>query len=175
MNFIFRSTEGFIARVRSDLMRPHPFAHERVGFITTRAARGLDHLVVLAENYYPVADDDYLPDETVGAMMGPEALRKALELALLNPVGVFHVHMHLLGRRLWFSPVDLREQLKYIPDFFKVRRNMPHGAIVLSPQSAAGRAWLAPDQIVPIEEFDVVGARVQVTRSSKDGSTDFYV
>src|SRR5450759_2444986 len=108
MSVLFRSTEGFMARMRSDLMRPHPFAYERVGFITTRAARGLDHLVVLAEHYYPVADEDYLPDETVGAMMGPEALRKALELALLNPVGIFHVHMHLMGRRLWFSGIDLR-------------------------------------------------------------------
>lgn len=175
MSVLFRSTEGFMERVRSDLMRPHPFAHERVGFITTRAARGLDHLVVFAEDYYPVADEDYLPSEAVGAMMGSEALRKALELALLKPVGVFHVHMHLLGRRLWFSPIDLREQVKYIPDFFKVRRNMPHGAIVLSPQSAAGRAWLSPDQIVPIDEFNVVGAKLQVVRSSEDGSTDFYV
>jgi hypothetical protein len=69
-----------------------------------RAAQGQDHLVLLAQNYFPVADMDYLPDDTVGAMKGAEALRKALEIALLNPVGMFHVHIHMLGRRLWFSP-----------------------------------------------------------------------
>lgn len=175
MTVIFRSTENFMAHVRSDLMLPHPFAHERVGFITARAARGLDHLVLLAENYHPVTDDDYLPDPTVGAMLGQEALRKALELALLTPVSVLHVHMHMLGRRLWFSNIDLREQRRFVPDFFKVRPNMPHGAIVLSPQSAAGRVWLAPEQIVPIAEFNVIDAKLQLTRSSEDGSTDFYV
>ena len=93
---------------------------------------------------------------------------------MLNPVGVFHVHMHEFPGRLWFSRVDLREQLKYVPDFFKVRPGMPHGAIVLSPHSAAGRVWLGPEEIVHIDEFNVVGARMKITRSSNDGSTDFY-
>src|SRR5437660_5723305 len=114
MRILFRATEHFLADVRSDLMRPHRFAHERVGFISVRAAQAQNHLVLLAQNYFPVADADYLPDPTVGAMMGPEALRKALEIALLNPVGMFHVHMHMLGRRLWFSPTDLSEQLRYV-------------------------------------------------------------
>lgn len=176
MTVLFRATTDFMARVRSDLARKHPFAHERVGFITVRAAQGLEHLVLLADGYYPVADEDYLRDPSVGAMIGQEALRKALEVALLNPVGVFHVHMHDLpsSRRLWFSPVDLREQLKFVPDFFKVRRDMPHGAIVLGPHGAAGRAWLAPDEVVKIAEFNETGARLKITRSSEDGSTDFY-
>jgi hypothetical protein len=49
-----------------------------------------------------------------------------------------------------------------------------HGAIVLSPYSAAGRAWLAPDKIVPIAEFNEIGAQIKITTSSTDGSTDFY-
>jgi hypothetical protein len=173
---LFRATADFMARVRSDLSRRHLFAHERVGFITVRAAQGLEHLVLLADEYHPVADEDYLRDPSVGAMMGQEALRKALEIALLNPVGIFHVHMHDLPsrRRLWFSPVDLREQAKYVPDFFKVRHDMPHGAVVLSPYSAAGRAWLAPNKVVNIAEFDGIGDRLRIKRSSKDGSTDFY-
>jgi len=174
MNIVFRSTQGFMDRVRSDLMRPHPFAHERVGFIAVRAAQGLDHLVLFAEDYHPVADADYLRDDQVGAMMSQEALRKALELALFKPVGIFHVHMHTLGPRLWFSGVDLREQRKYVPDFFNIRRSMPHGAIVLSPQSAAGRTWVSADQITPINEFNIVGQRMQIIRASEDGSTDFY-
>jgi hypothetical protein len=62
-----------------------------------------------------------------------------------------------------------------VPDFFKVRSTMPHGAIVLSPRSAAGRTWLAPDNVVPIDEFNIVGAKLEVVRASEDGSTDFYV
>ena len=173
MSIIFRATETFLALVRSDLLRPHEFAHERVGFITVRAAQGSEHLVVLAQDYHPVSDADYLHDPSVGAMMGQEAIRKALEIALLNPVGIFHVHMHVGPGRLWFSPIDLREQLKYVPDFFKVRPGMPHGALVLSPHSAAGRVWLGPKQPVQISEFNVIGSQVKITWSASDGSTDF--
>jgi hypothetical protein len=174
MSVLFRATDDFMASVRADLTRPHPFAHERVGFISVRAAQGLEDIVLLAQDYHPVGDTEYLNDPTVGAMMGQEALRQALEIALLNPVGLFHVHMHTLPGRLWFSQIDLREQQRYVPDFFKVRAGMPHGAIVLSPYSAAGRAWLGPDEITRIAEFNVVGARMKIIRSSNDGSTDFY-
>ena len=170
----FRATAAFLTRARKDLMQPHAFAHERVGFITVRAAQGAEGIVLVAESYYPVADEDYLEDPTVGAMIGQEALRKALELALLNGVGVFHVHMHGLTPRLWFSSTDLREQTKFIPDFFTVCSHMPHGAIVLNAKTAAGRVWLGPDQVKNIDEFDQVGARLIVNRAGSDGSTDFY-
>lgn len=170
----FRATQTFLSNVREDLMRLHEFAHERVGFVTVRAAQGAEGLVLLAENYYPVADEDYLRDPSVGAMIGQEALRKALELALLKGVGVFHIHMHGLTHRLWFSSTDLREQVKFIPDFFTVCPKMPHGAIVLNAKTAAGRVWLGPNQITNIDAFDQVGSRMILTRASADGSTDFY-
>lgn len=174
MNIVFRATDIFMAGVRADLVRAHAFAHERVGFISVRAAQGAGALTLVAESYYPVADGDYIPDHTVGAMVGQEGFRKALEIALLKRVGIFHVHMHTLPARLWFSTIDLREQLRFVPDFFKVRKEMPHGAIVLSPTSAAGRAWVSPAKIVPIAEFNVVGARAKIIRASGDGSVDFY-
>lgn len=173
MNVLFRAGEAFMIDVRNDLMRAHAFAHERIGFISTRAAAGRDHIVLLADGYHPVADDDYVDDPKVGARIGQNALRKALDLALLSPVGVLHVHMHMEGKRLWFSHIDLTEQLKYVPDFFKVRRTMPHGALVLSPRSAAGRIWFDPHRISPIAEFNFAGARLQITSAARDGSTDF--
>lgn len=171
----FRATGAFLSRVRDDLERPHAFAYERVGFITARAARGAEGLVLIAEDYFPVADQDYLRDPNIGALIGPEALRKALELALLKGVGVFHVHMHGLSPRLWFSPVDLREQAKFIPDFFTVCPQMPHGALVLNAKTAAGRVWLAADRVVKIDEFDSVGPRTIINHAADDGSTGFYV
>jgi hypothetical protein len=171
---IFRATSAFMADMRRDLSRRHAFAHERVGFITVRAASGADGLVLLADKYHPVADDEYEEDDTVGAMIGQEALRKALNLALLQGVGVFHVHMHLPSPRLWFSGIDLREQNKFVPDFFKVCPQMPHGAIVLNDKAAAGRVWVGPAQVSNIDEFNIVGARTTVTRAARDGSTDFY-
>ncbi|TIL83046.1 MAG: hypothetical protein E5Y89_02440 [Mesorhizobium sp.] len=171
---IFRATSGFLLHVRQDLERRHAFALERVGFITVRAAQGAEGLVLLAEDYYPVADEHYVHDRSVGAMIGSEALRKALELALLKGVGVFHVHMHGLTPRLWFSLVDLREQVKFIPDFFTVCPQMPHGAIVLNAKTAAGRVWLGPDHITQIDEFNTIGPRMMINGAAADGSTGYY-
>jgi hypothetical protein len=101
---IFRATDRFLHDVRRDLARPHHFAAERVGFISIRAASTSKSLILLAESYHPVADDDYIDDPTVGAMMGQEAIRKALNIALLQPVGMFHVHMHEHGAARLTAP-----------------------------------------------------------------------
>jgi len=81
------------------------------------------------------------------------------------------VHQHLFPGRVWFSRTDLREQHRFVPDFFKVRPNMPHGAVVLGPQQAAGRVWLAPATIKSITEFNEVGTRLTFWRAAADGST----
>lgn len=159
MTIAFRAMDNFMDKVRRDLTRPHRFAAERVGFISIRAAQGHEHLMLLAQEYYPVADEDYLNDRSVGAMMGQEAIQKALEVALLKPVGMFHVHLHGHRGEPRFSSTDLREQLRFVPDFFKVRPQMPHGAIVLSHDAARGRCWLTRDTIVDITESQIVGAR----------------
>lgn len=174
MSILFRATEAFMAAVRRDLVRPHAFAHERIGFITVRAAAGHHQLVMLAEDYHPVVDEEYVRDPTVGARIGQEALRKALNLALLKSVGVIHVHMHLLpSDRLWFSRIDLAEMHNFMPDFFKVGPKMPHGAIVLSPLSAAGLAWTAPNLVQPMGEFNFIGSQIKVIRAAHDGSTSY--
>jgi len=162
MNIIFRCTRRFLEEVRHDLARPHRFAAERVGFISVRPAATARSLVLIAEAYHPVADQDYLDDPSVGAMMGPEAIRKALDIALLQNVGVFHVHMHEHSGRSGFSGTDLREQTKFVPDFFTICPTMPHGAIVLSRDLAAGRVWLSPSQLLPINELNVVGSPMTI-------------
>jgi hypothetical protein len=173
MKAIFRATDRFLHDVRRDLTRPHPFAAERVGFISIRAASARHTLVLLPEAYHPVADDDYIDDPTVDAMMGQEAIRKALNVALLQPVGMVHVHMHEHRGRPGFSYVDRREQLQFVPDFFKVRPEMPHGAIVLSHDRAVGRVWLDPETIISISEFNTVGAHMTIETVRSEGNVDF--
>ena len=161
---IFRATDSFLHAVKQELDRPHPFAAERVGFISVRAMTTCNALVLLAEAYHPVADDDYVDEPTVGAMMGHEAIRKALNVALFQPVGMFHVHLHDHRGAPRFSRTDLHEQLKFVPDFFKVRPNMPHGAIVMSHNLATGRIWLTPETVVSISEFNTIGSRTSHDR-----------
>ncbi|HEX7965322.1 MAG TPA: hypothetical protein VF651_06355 [Gammaproteobacteria bacterium] len=158
MRTIFRITDQMIGEIRRDLQRPHDFAAERVGFISVRADQTASNLLLIGEGYHPVADEEYVDDASVGAMMGQEAIRKALDIALLKPVGMFHVHLHSHRGRPRFSPTDVREQRKFVPDFFKVRPH-PHGAIVLSFNQQYGTVWMGPTRTTPISEFNIIGPR----------------
>jgi hypothetical protein len=119
-------------------------------------------LVILAAGYHAVEDDDYLDDPRVGAMMGPAAIRKALQRAYnggAQDIGLFHVHMHEHSGMPGFSRVDLTEYMKFVPDFFNAVPAMPHGAIVLSHDRAIGLCWRTQDaQPVQINQFTGVGA-----------------
>ena len=142
MKVRFKITTALLTAIRSDLRRPHLFAPERVGFISAGLSAFGDGLLVLVREYRPVADDEYLHDPTVGAMMGPDAIRNALQWALQDGVGLFHVHTHG-GRGIpGFSGIDLRENAKFVPDFFKVAPQCAHGAIVLSDTAAHGLIWV---------------------------------
>jgi hypothetical protein len=163
MTTIFRARGDLLDVVRGDLERPHRFAAERVGFLLCRAGHlSDDGLVILAEAYHPVEDDDYLPDASVGAMMGPAAIRKAMQRAYAGGAGdisLFHVHMHGHHGLPGFSRVDVDESKKFVPDFFNVAPLMPHGTIVLSHDLAIGLCWRGQTQVPTlIDRFTRIGA-----------------
>ena len=107
MKISFRLTNELLTQIHGNLSRPHPFAAERVGFIACSAANGPDGgLIFLAQTFHPVADDHYMDDPRVGAMMGSAAIRSALQYAHQQPVSMFHVHRHEHLGRPRFSPVD---------------------------------------------------------------------
>lgn len=79
----------------ADLERPHPFAFERVGFLYAKTSVLADGTrLVLANNYQPVADGDYIADNTVGAKIGRSAIRSAMQEIYDLGCGAFHVHLH---------------------------------------------------------------------------------
>jgi hypothetical protein len=162
VNIAFKATESLLSAIRSDLRRPHAHAYERVGFIAVRAAAGAEDLVLYGTDYHPVADEDYLIDDSVGARIGSDAIRKSLEIALRARIGVFHIHLHDHEGRPGFSKTDLAGQNATVPDFFKVRPQMPHGAIVLSIDHMAGSCWLDKTDRQPIRRFVVVDAFTRI-------------
>jgi hypothetical protein len=154
----FKITRQLLGEIRRDLARPHAFAHERVGFLSASISSADNELWILTRAYRPVADEDYLPSTTVGAMMGPDAIRKAMQWALDESIALFHLHTHGGRGRPGFSGTDVREQAKFVPTFFQTARKRPHGAPVLSDTSATGNIWLAPDKPgEPIDYFCEVG------------------
>lgn len=159
MTIIFKMTRELVSRVRTDLDRPHEFAAERVGFISAGVSSSGGDLYILARDYRPVADEDYLRDASVGAMMGSEALRKALQWAMSGRQCVFNVHTHGGVGVPRFSGIDLRESAKFVPDFFNVAKRRPHGALVLSNTAAFGKVWTSGQKDgVTIDRFVEVGS-----------------
>lgn len=141
----FRMTQGLRHRLLEHLLQPHSFAVERIAFVKCGVSQaGHDTLLILAEDFVPVDDEDYLDDPTVGARMGPNAIRKALQLAYHQPTSMFHVHCHDHRGRPRLSRTDVRESALFVPDFFNVRPERPHGVLVLSLDSANGRCWVQP-------------------------------
>lgn len=172
MTTIFRARGDMLKVVRDDLERQHPFAAERVGFFLCRAGRLTDDgLLILAAAYKPVADDDYLPDDSVGAMMGPAAIRKAMQCAYAagaEDISLFHVHMHGHSGLPGFSRVDVDEGKKFVPDFFNVAPLMPHGIIVLSHDRAVGLCWRGQSRDPTlIDRFAQVGAPMRMWRGKR--------
>jgi hypothetical protein len=158
----FKIARRLLESVRKDLTRPHRFAFERVGFISAGLSSAADNLWILARSYRPVADDDYLDDPSVGAMMGPEAIRKALQWAMSERVAIFHVHTHHGHGEPGFSGVDLREQAKFVPTFFQIAPQCPHGALVLSDDAAYGHIWLDGEKpLQAITGFVEVGSPIK--------------
>jgi hypothetical protein len=72
-----------------------------------------------------------------------------MQFALTHDASIFHVHLHDHDGLPWFSRPDLRESQRYIPDFWNVRPNLPHGTLVLSANGAAGLCWY-PRRAKPI-------------------------
>ena len=158
MKVRFKITTALLTTIRADLKRPHPYAFERVGFVSAGLSASGENVLILAREYRPVNDDEYLPDSSVGAMMGPEAIRHALQWAMQESVALFHVHTHGGSGIPSFSDIDLRENAKFVPDFFKVAPHCAHGAILLSDSDVYGQIWLDRSQPYHfITTFDQVG------------------
>lgn len=148
--------------VRQDLHRPHPFAHERVGFFTAGVADLGARLLLLVRDYTPVADEDYEIDRKVGAKIGSTAMRKAVQSAYRPAAALLHVHTHGGRGKPGFSGVDLNSAKDFVPGFFETTPRMPHGLLVLSDNAAHGRLWVASERPpVAIDQFQRIDAPLQ--------------
>jgi proteasome lid subunit RPN8/RPN11 len=167
MKFYFKITSSLLQAIQSDLSRRHNFAFERVGFIACKVGRvGDKGLVLLAYDYFPVHNEHYLKDFSVGATIGPDAIRRMMQLAYDQPISVVHVHEHVHNGKPSFSGIDRREMARLIPDFWHVRPNLPHAAIVMSKDSICGYVWDSHSKnSVEIADFTIVGTPMKFIRN----------
>ena len=159
MKPIFRIQRSLLNDIHADLSRPHPFAAERVGFISCKlASTDAENIAVLAQTYLPVKDDHYEDDPSVGAMLNGSAFRAALQHSYRSRTGIFHVHRHEHRGHPRFSHVDITEAKRFVPDFWKVQSAFPHGAVVLSHDRIHGMCWFPSARTpMPFASYMVVG------------------
>lgn len=160
-----------LSYVHADLSRPHAFAAERVGFIACTALEAPSgNVTLLANEYLPVADDHYVDAPRVGAMMSSAAIRTALEYAYAGPISMFHVHRHEHYGGPRFSRVDLNGYAQFVPNFWHVQPKLPHGALLLSHDSAIGLCW-HPEQkrVAPVDIIKVIDSPAGQTEKTRHG------
>lgn len=153
--------------MREHLRKPHPIAFERVGFLACRGGNTRRGCVLVALEFLPVADEDYEDDPTAGATISANAIRVALEFALRGAEAMLFVHEHAHRGRPRPSDTDERSWNELIPSFGYVRPGLPHGALILSHDSAMGRLWMPGGGRRPIDEFVVVGQHLERWRGGK--------
>ena len=137
-----RITRDLRMEVIADLMRPHEFAEERVGFLFGKYVLGTPGLVLLSR-YAPVPDEQYEPSEEFAALINSEAILTTMQ-SLRDRRGTFectfHVHMHSHKGPPRLSAPDKRSLPKLIPGFQRMSPDAPHGILVFSLNH--GRAWV---------------------------------
>lgn len=148
--------------MRSDLLRPHPFAAERIGFVRAKTTTTYgDRRLLLLSGYEPIPDNQYIRDRKVGARIDRLAITRGSQLAFLgreSGEGVFHVHMHCSMGAPDMSFVDSHEIPPLVDTFRAVGRLGPHGILILSSDSLALWVWLPGDAVaVRPRQVSVIG------------------
>ena len=159
MSITIRMTRELWTTVQSDLNRDHPFAAERVGFLLAEVATlPAGGLLLLPTMWSPVPDQHYIDDASAGATIGPAAFRQVLQLVYRSPMSLLHVHRHEHAGRPAFSRQDNESMRRFVPEFFNSCRTRPHGAVVLSHDSATGVVWThSADTPNSVSRFELVG------------------
>lgn len=143
--------------IHTDLVRPHEFAGERVGFIL--AGYSKDSNLLLALDYLQLKDEEYIPaeNELACASFGRDAIRRILNLALQRQESIIHVHHHAFGGAA-FSRVDLNSLRELLPSFRGVVPDSPHGALIMTDTELNGFILpVSSPNFEPLSKISVVG------------------
>jgi hypothetical protein len=162
MNVHFKMTDKMRMQVIADLERPHRFAAERLGFFRCRVSWAKSELLVLVSRYQPIPDEQYVNDTSAGCFFDENTMRTMLQHSLTNHESIFHVHLHDHLGMPNFSRIDLRESAQYVPDFWHVTPDLPHGTLVLSRNKAAGLCWYPGSRkVFEIARITAVGPQIR--------------
>jgi len=153
-NIKLRLPGSLYERILADLRRPHAFAYERVGFAFGSAITisGTTTLITL-NKYQPVADDHYIEDSSVGAKIGSDAIRSAMQHVWDHNCCAFHVHFHNHRGQPWPSGDDKAGLPPVVSSLANAKPGQPHGILILSKDSFFASVQIAREQHLLIPEI----------------------
>jgi hypothetical protein len=133
MNITIRISRHLDSEIRNDLIRPHQFAFERIGFVSgVHSKLEKDEYLIILKKYYPIDEVDYIKDHSVGARINGNAIRKIMQHILDNHEGMFHIHMHPFNVPPGMSRTDSREIPPVLESLRNVDKSVMNGCIILS-------------------------------------------
>ena len=158
MNIHFKITKDLLDEITDDLIRPHLYAAERVGFLFARQGTlDEDTMLMLSISYMPIPDNLYVDDPSVGARINSTAIRNGLQKSIDSGMSAIHVHFHLFSDYPRFSKTDEDSLSRLIPSFHHANSKVPHGAILLGRFGMVGRIWVTKQKQVGITKFSIIG------------------
>jgi hypothetical protein len=169
MNPRIKINSALLEKMLRDLERPHPFAWERVGFLSCSQVLDSTGPILLCHDYHPVPNDDYLVDKKCGARIGEAAIQMAMQRVLDNGFAQLWVHTHGRTSRTTPSRLDREEAPNVVRSLTNVDSSLCHGWAVLSEREATGQIHLPNRGLVEVDELTVLGWPMIIPRRRPAG------
>jgi len=144
MNVTIRISQKLYADALLDLRRPHPFAYERIGFFSSSTVQlDTENYLVFLTDFHSIPDEHYVENPEVGACIGTEAIRAAMQRSLKFNKGQLHTHIHGHAGR----PRPSKDDLEGVPPITRslslTSPGQTSGYLILSQDSAWAELHLA--------------------------------
>jgi hypothetical protein len=157
MTASLRLPRALLETVLLDLERAHPFAAERVGFLSVRETSTSDGPLLLATEYHSIPDDDYLPDAMCGARIGEKPIQAAMARAFRTGEGQLWVHSHGRLGVPFPSPLDEQDGPRVAGSCRNANLRCSHGWAVLCESHVVGEVISASGAVVRLDRLSPVG------------------
>lgn len=136
-NITIKIPEILVSEIKKDLLRAHPHAQERAGFVFGRSVKLGKHSIILLNQYQSIPDNLYIKNPRVGASINSTAIKNAFRKALKDDLCIFHVHLHEFDEEI---PVFSTTDENSLPDIiFSAQELLPnnfHGMLVYGKNKA---------------------------------------
>ena len=157
MNALLKIPRSLLSIALADLERPHPYAAERVGFLSFRQSTHRNKPILLCYDYHSISDSHYMHDGSCGARIGGEAIRHAMGRAFRDQSGQLWIHAHARRGCPAASRIDLQEGPKVAQSVLNAQPKAFQGWSVISENGICGQVLAMDGTVYEMADLSVVG------------------